>query len=420
MRLLDSFGPALECCEGLADLSAGKSRDGVLLASRVPFEARQLYNGQIVCGWMTCGPVESFDAEVLQGDVHDPPANIRIHGLQVFHSSISPRISSGVAYGSEMRIEGALASKDQPTSVEFTMVNLPFEPSARPPLPFELMTDGYRLRFSPLPDYEQTHERLKHLSGVAPTAACAAARPDQGIVSPEEVAGTVGSVCTALSLATGNKVAWINWRTTGQQAFTTKLHASAAIRSFGNTIMALGWQLDFEDVVRGWLALTYEGKRYLSPLVDYFLDAAGEGTYLQTRALTTASLLDSVTSHYAERTGSGFLFGDGEWGTMKSKLRGNLKEIHPLLELNMNALRRRPFKENLARLFSDHDLPVEDVDKIVRIRDRLIHSGEFLKGTRPWDQYLTLLRAAYATLSRLAGYSGDIWARLTWRQRGED
>jgi hypothetical protein len=411
MELLNSFGPVLHRYEGVGELIQAKPVKGRREKHRVSFEALQLENGEVVVGWMADGFVYSLDVEKLVGVVRQPLTKIVVHGLQMIGNNMSPGISSGIAYAAQMQLEGSLASKHNATRLEFSVVNLAFSQAAKPTAPLEVEADGYSLRFSPSPDYEAARERLRHSSGVVVTANCSCERLDKEAPNPRKAAEVVDSVCVALSLATGNKVTWINWRSVAQPALMVSVHRPSVTKRYGGLITARGWQLDLAKAVTSWVAV--KEKSDLRPMVDYFLDAASQGPYLETRALTAASLLDALTNHYAEQRGFALLLDEDEWRKARPRVRKALAEIDPSLQVNANALRRCPFKAKLTRLLGEQKLESTHVDDVVKIRDALVHSGRFLEGPPNLDQYFLVLRTAFAILARLSGYSEEILAAPT-------
>jgi hypothetical protein len=413
MELLNSFGPSLHQYEGVGKILHAKSEGLRRKRTNVSFEGRQLVNGQVVVAWMAPGFMDWLDAETLVGVARQPAAAITVDHLQPIESSFStPGISSGIAFARQMILEGPLHSKLKPTRLEFSVVNLAFSQSARSAAPLEAQVDGYSLRFSPVSDYEFTSKRLRRASGVAVTATCECERLDKSPANAKKAAEIVDSVCVALSLATGSKVTWINWRTIGLADPGISMHRSSVTKPYGSTVLALGWRLNSTEAIKGWISV--KGKDSLRPMIDYFLDAAGPGPYLETRALAAASLLDALTNHYSQQNGFDFLLEDSEWKKVRPAIRKALEKeckslgVTPLLGANVNALRRRTFEEKLKRLLNDLKLPSAHIGDLVEARNVLVHSGRFLKESQPVNQYHLLLWTAFAVLARLTGYLEEI------------
>jgi len=408
MQFLDSFGEPVYRYDGVGTLGLETSQNRRNI--EVSYEVRQLADGLVVVGWLTHGFFISSEIRTLVGWVRQPRGRIEVRGLVPIQSEIGfPGVRFGIARAHDARLEVRRLSKPMSSRAVFSMVNLTSEPWERNDFPFSVSYGNYRLSFSPLPGYQQVVERLCRVPGTAVTARCVIERQDGAPIKPARAAQAVDSVSWALSLATGTKVVWSTYET----ASGDRLHRSSTTRPYSHRLAALGWRLDVDEAVSSWERAG--AKPHLRPMIDYFMDATAEGPYLQTKALTAASLLDALTNHWCVQNGLDLLVGDTLWRQAQPKLRRAIRQaaanhgIDESIAGNVKSLQRRPFADKLERLLRRLNIQSDHLRDLVRLRNSLVHDGDFPPGVDRVRSYHQLVWTDLAILARLAGYKSTIF-----------
>jgi len=408
LEFLESFGVPLYRYEGIGTVSLKGSGTGTR-RGRVSFEVRQLRDGEIVVGCMSPRHFDFLRAQRLSGWVREPAGRLRVTGLTpVLDRGRFPGINEGVAYVHQAVFETSISKAVKPVELQFTLANLTAAQGLSWKTPISVIFGQYELELSPVAEYDTLVEKLRRASGIEWTANCVVRRINGGPIQPWRAVELIDSICTPLSLATGTKVTWLSYSSQSG----TRGHRSSKTRPHSNLLHSLGWQLDLGDAITSWARV--RRKPYLSRMTNYFLDAAGAGPYLETRALTAASLLDALTNHFSRQRGYDLMVDDAAWNTARPVLRRNIRDtcrsigISSKINANVNALRRHPLSDKLRRLLGDLTLPSHPLNQVVEVRDQIVHYGGFPPNIEPFDAYRLVLWTGFAVLARLSGYSGAI------------
>ena len=407
MDFLDPFGAAVHRYQGVGTLTCGPGPRP--RRSKVSFEVRQLQDGSLVVGCMAAGFVDFSRWRTLAGWAEEPSARVRVTGAMVVDSQWrSPGICWSAAYAKHVDIDKPMLHRLPASYIDFQLVNLTDRRWNGSDFPVSFSYRDYKLTLRPSATYTRLAKGLNRVPGTAVTATLRVRPAGGNPLRPAAVASAADEICRALSLAAGTKVNWLMYETSSGAI----RHRSSVLKPYSNLLAALGWRLDFQAILTGWAIA--RDKRHLRAMTDYFMDATAVGPYLETRALTAASLLDALTNHWAHSNGFDVLVDDVSWRKAERKLRGAIRQtaaecgIDESIDINIKALQRRPFADRLQRLLGRLNIQSGHVSGLIPVRNSLIHDGEFPEGVDRRQAFLQLVWTDLAILARLAGYKPAI------------
>jgi hypothetical protein len=416
MNLLDTFGPLAPRYQGIGKLWPGVSKD-LSEDKEAYFQVGQAASSRIVVACMTSAPIDPAHIGRLVGVTEDG-FNLVISPLIPIQLTDRSNLRTCTALATQMTVWG-MGRPFRPTQIVFSLANLGLEQSASFPRSFETEIGDYSLRFEPVSDYSDIYKKLRQASGISATATCTVRKPGGARLQLPKVAELVDNVCTPLSLATGTKVTWVSYSADNPYG-AVSVYRSSVTKPYSNVLTNLGWRLHLPALLDAWV--TSSEKTYVRLMTDYFIDATNEEAYMETRILTAASLLDALTNHYAAQHDFDFIVNETEWTRLRPPLRKAMKQatistgfpskLGEKLGANVNSLRRYPLAQKLSKMLDDLDLPTNSVDRVIAIRDSIVHAGSVTTGKEPFDDYRCLLWVPFAILARLAGYRDEIPASL--------
>lgn len=422
---LDQYGVALHRYEGLgkANLSQGEPLP-------VYFEVRQVENGSIVIGCLSSEDLLLRDIQSVSGYTDDGTHLETSGRILVTHASMrshAPSELHGICGG--IHLSQGFPGERPTYSARFAIANFVFEPDDRAPhQEFVVNAAGHQVSFSPVAEYGERSKRLRHEGGVTQTAWCEVTKPARRELQMATLPLILDKVLQPISLTIGSKVTWLHWVAydTFQQPART-FHRASNTKTFSNTSLALGWWNDLSEIVSAWFAEAPDDPidhDALAARVDHYLDACARGPYLETRALSAATLLDVLAAKYAEATDSGFVIAEAKWHSiLKQKITPDVcnvlegtggitaAERRELLS-NARGLYRRSFRRRLTRMLRDYSIQVDStrLNQIINTRNDLVHNGRFHYDDRAaWqEEYRRLLWVCRSTLLRMIGYRSDL------------
>jgi len=408
--MLEPFGPFRSRYYGLGSISIDE--DGRRVRARASFEVRQLTEGRVIVGYLTRRPTDLAEPRTISGPVSEPGGWIEVGGLTRVQTSVKvPGLCSGACIATNATITKGLGHALR--SVTFAFVNFNFGWASRTPLAVQAQFRQYHIRLAPIQGYDDAMRRASRTSGIEVTAKCTIRQVTGAFIRLQTAIRVADEISSALSLATGTKVAWIAYEADD----AVWGHRSSVTKPYSSLLSLLYGSLDVPQMIAAW-ARTRD-RPYLRSMIDYFMDATAAGVYRQTRALTAASLLDAVTDRWAEAHGHAWIVHDHDWNQARPKLGKYIREASKQLGLpnrlarNVNSLRRQPFRHRLERLLAALKLGPVDLDTIVAVRNQVVHTGTIPEGDAGRRAYQLLLALDLSILARLAGYKGVIGAHLT-------
>lgn len=404
--------------------------------SSVEFEIRQTAEGAIVAhcsgrddnlgiSWQLGG------RKTFVGSVSRPKGHIELEGeLLVVHQVLSSEQSLDLQFLAPKAVYRRDISRPA-ASARFALVNFTFEGQpAAPWAPISFDVNGLSLTISRIqPGYDERVKQISFQGGLAQTA-WLEIRPLEGLpFSIEEVEKFVDRLLTPTSLALGTKVGWLYHEAFDRRGrLIQRVHHPPIIRGFSNTVVSYGWTSTVADVVLAWWDKVStqdldEGR--FAVLVDHYHDAGARGTFMESKALSAATLLDVLASQHAVEAGSEYIIPDAEWKTVfernvKAAVKAVLadrpnvtKDQCNEVADNITGAHRRSFRKRLRALLEKVQFGGEKkakealINDLITVRNVVVHEGRFHSAQRSdWTtEYHLLLAACRYILLKLAGHA---------------
>ena len=346
-------------------------------------------------------------------------------------SPLLPNPSEYTFYPSRLSAKSLLATTDSYYSnVRFSLSNFLWHTnSSSLPEPIEITTDDFAVVVEPVNDYSRVSRRLTATHSIEPTASVSVSSRGGSLPLDKFVAFLDSSVYL-LRLVTGNRVSWYSGDALDDRSgeIVESIYNSCVTSPYTNTMRfaplrpSQGPKVDFG-------ALTYAfyqdhdhlvDTQKLKDLIDYFSSACDDQAYLQIRGLMASALTDLLVATYAQSTGTTEVIDRREFRNRTFPLiKGALanidisEEVRKHLTTFLRGAYRTPFLQRLTRLVEDRHVPLEseELEKIVKIRNSLVHNGTYPSSQQPelWlNDYLSLMWTNFAILCRLLGYDGEL------------
>lgn len=428
MDELDRYGSPVHRYEGVGEVTYA---DGP--PTPVYFDARQIDDGTVIVGCLSTG-----------GFIGDRPTGITgrtVAGDRFWTSGDMTEVflrAGGVNKAHyicrEMRVSRAPTERTISPRVQFALHNFVFgqgEHAPRSPVSFEV--DGLRVSLAAVDDYEPRLARLRRYGGIVHTAWCDV-RSAQGpthLISLAEAQEFMDRLVNPLSLALGTLVSWHHL--TARDYFdqmTDIVHRSSIARPFSNLVVGRGWHVDAAAMVGAWFGAD-DGRVFppeqLAIYIRQHLDACAHETFLETRALSAATLLDVMTGRYAQLTGTEDAVSPEHWqAVVLPGLHQALAGIPRLTQDQVGQIKaslehqyRRSFKRKLKQLLDDLGMTPAINSKrrtaATNARNALVHYGRFhaTDRGRQTAEFFNLLLLSRSSLLRLAGFPSDLHQLMT-------
>ena len=384
------------------------------------FFSEPSFHGQDLNGWdiTTCG--QTFELPIL-----GPPdaRNSAIHPPSVFGSQC-------------IRAKRKGASVSGYNQARFRLSNLLWHDRNQVPEPIRLKTGIFVVTVSPSDDYLDAAYSIEQVRGIAPTAEVLIKTSDDSMLSLEGYGVFMNDLVAVLRLATGNKVDWFYGETfeVNTERVVERFHKDAVTGPFSKTVrfrrlrsgmVSAVPKLNFEALAESFLENEKNvlDRSILKELINYFINACDETSYLEARGLLASTLLDLVVLKYAKVKNAHNIVGEEDFTRrVLPALRKAIKPVS-LPELSedlrtraIDQLRgafRRSFKKRLEFLTKELNLPLDNKDcrKAVDIRNKLVHDGTYLSKNNSdewYSQYKFLIWVDLVALCRLTGYGGHL------------
>jgi hypothetical protein len=189
----------------------------------------------------------------------------------------------------------------------------------------------------------------------------------------------------AISLAVGTLVTCPQRITFDPNGKTNDVeHYSSDAKPFSAFIPTQQWDTPVRETIDAWFTaarpIQFEAKE-IAVWIRQHLDACATELYLETRALSAATLLDVVAGRYSTM-----------WS---SQLPHEIK-----------------FKKKLTRLLRDIGIPLSKtrLSHIIMARNSLVHAGKFVTSEQDstYSEYKNLVRLGRSILLRLVGFPSTL------------
>lgn len=254
------------------------------------------------------------------------------------------------------------------------------------------------------------------------------------VVTIEELAE---NICTVMSLASGNHVAWIETRRYGSQGrWLSSIHRASVTRPYvPHSLLDPYDGAGLQNLVRTGLPSLQEWDKKLGTATDLRplrnairlgLDARTESTYLQSRTLAAVTVMELLTSKLMTYRNTTTLVSEDTFSAVKQAVTPALREVlsdasvtdavfhsmkAKLIELNRVTLRQQ-----LRKLIEEAgvDVDSQELDTYIKVRNSIVHTGDYNKQLKrtPIEQHWTVLEFVDRMLLGLLGYSGKYISAL--------
>ena len=445
MRPLERHGPALTEYEGVADLTFPQGSE---IAHKGYFQAKQLTTGGIAVAFVpivldsggatniatTLSSEPSFRGRDLNGweiTTHGQTSRVTILGpLDAPKNAVHP---AQVFRSQRMKAISERASDRGYSRTRFRVSNLLWHPRLEVPEPIKLKTSNFAVTISASEEYLGTAEIIIAERGIAPTAEVVIETRDDSKLSLESHADFMNDLISAFRLATGNKVDWYYGEAfeACTEAAVERFHKDAVTGPFSKTIrfgrfqpgtISMTPKLNFEALAESFLGNDEQvlDRNDLKELIDYFVNACDETSYLEARGLLASTLLELIVLKYSRTKRAHVIMEEKEFKKQAFPVLAEAikrvdlpKSSTELVARAIDELQgafRQSFRKRLKFLTEGLNLPLdnETCSKAVKIRNELVHEGTYLPGIDVYSQYTFMIWVDLVALCRLTGYKGDL------------
>lgn len=449
MKLMERFGTPILSYEGSCQ-GAFRENDYRLDYSGY-FEAAQYPSGRVAIGVMTTGSLE-------QSTVDSPPISnpeltfagtssdgwaihctkqTMFNRLSWFMAPmvVQPNVHLISAQRFEASYRDGIESRHH--GVQFLISNfLWHDNERRGPETIDLSVRGFRIVVTPIEDYQTVASQLISGGGVQPTAwvyiDCAGG-PRQPL---KKYASILDDLLCVFRLVTGNEVSWYygEARDTSDQP-VARIHNYSSPMPYSNTVRlrhvdrvarSLIQKLDLAELVTAFFDQTdwILDKATIEKLVNQFTNATNTTPYLESSALLASTLTEMIASTFASaRDESNMITRELYVNNIRPMLEDAIRntglsdEIQLHLRQSLAGVRRRSFGDKIRLLCDELIVPLseDDIGRIVKIRNELVHRGTFpsvSEGSNWLSEYNFIIWADLILLCRLMGYGGHFTKQL--------
>ena len=319
----------------------------------------------------------------------------------------------------------------------FLVSNLLWHDREMSPEPILFEAGGMTVAVTPVGDYMEVAESIVAVRGIAPTAEVSIKTSDGSNISLERYGDFMNDLVSVFRLVTGNRVDWYYGESyeVGADKVVERFHKDAVTGPFSNTIrfrpqrsgmVSAKPKLNFQALAKAFLDNDDKAldRKTLKEMINYFINACDETSYLEARGLLASTLLDLIVFKYATAKKAHNVMEEKEFrGQVLPTLEDAIEAVC-LPELT-NDLRRRAIDElrgayrqslrqRLEFLIGELDLPLDDKAcrrRAVDIRNKLVHEGTYLgknEGDKWYSQYNFMIWVDLVALCRLTGYEDDL------------
>jgi hypothetical protein len=243
----------------------------------------------------------------------------------------------------------------------------------------------------------------------------------------EKARKTIDTIVKLLSFARGTKINWIYYDCYSESGqLTQSVHANN-----------VNWHYSHQPVIdprnpddtahfiqQSYLNYLNNSETWgLDIGIESYLDAKRETTYLETRALRAAILLEFFKNRYLITSNEGNILPEKVFDKKRKVIQSDLERTfidmssvdgNEMKEIigKIPELNRKAFKSILCSMFSRIGLTVdeEEIRKIIKIRNSLVHTGKFaeIPDFAPVQQYYFLINVLDKIILKIVSYRGPI------------
>lgn len=287
-----------------------------------------------------------------------------------------------------------------------------------PPIRFE--AQGFSVAVKPVNDYAHVAARLRALKGIEATAEVFVENMTSEYMSLDQYTSFIDELVGILRLSTGNKVDWYFGEVLSDSdgEAVERLHKLAVTGRYSRA------NLKNEGLLRELIETCLEpgvarfDRSTLRLLIDYFVDACDETSYLEARGLLASTLVELVSAKYARANGAENAIPKSDfYDQVLPALEESIEETNiredwrKHISTRLQGAYRQSFRKRLRLLSDDLDLPLNSQirGRVVDIRNELVHEATFPSNRDKWlNDYQLLVWVDFIAICRLLGYKGSL------------
>lgn len=382
MMELDIFGEYNTRYEGVANLV-------YLGQENVPvfFDARQLFDGRLIIACVSLTGEIKEEVVCIKGYLlsGEPFSTMWGRKLEEIYKN-NQDVKKAYYIANMTRVRYTKDLQPDSHSVQFALHNfIPRNISNFWSEKISFKIKNCEFAISPVYDFNQQMERLRKYGGNLRTAWVKVLLKDekgQSKIRIDEVRDIVLELLAPMSLALGTVITcpqMITFDKNGKRNDVEHYRSSGTL--FSNFIRDLNWDISVQDAIEAWNSPTrihHLTSTELAININQHLDACSTESYLESRALISATLLDVLAGTYYNK-----------------------------LSLNKN----EPFRFKLKKLLDDLNIDANGgnssipLTQVIKERNSLVHSGDFASSTeeKNYSKYLHMTRLGRYILLHLIG-----------------
>ena len=393
------------------------------------FSSEPSFHGRDMDGWevTTCGQTLALP---ILGPLGAPKS--AVHPASVFRSQC-------------IRAQRAGAMESGYAKAHFLVSNLRWHDREMSPEPIVFEAGGMTVTVTPVGDYMEVADSIVAVRGIAPTAEVSIKTSDGSNLSLERYGDFMNDLASVFRLVTGNRVDWYYGEAFefGTDRVVERFHKDAVTGPFSNTIrfrpqrsgkVSARPKLNFQALAKAFLDNEDKAldRNTLKEMINYFVNACDETSYLEARGLLASTLLDLIVLKYATaKKAHNVMEGKDFRRQVLPALKAAIEDVC-LSELTSDLRKRvnqqllgayrQSFEQRLEFLTGDLDLPLDDKacrPRAVDIRNKLVHEGTYLgknEGNKWYSQYNFMIWVDLVALCRLTGYEDDLPSLIDGRR----
>ena len=326
----------------------------------------------------------------------------------------------------------------------FLVSNLLWHDREAVPETIALEAGGMTVTVAPVGDYMEVADSIVAVRGTAPTAEVLIKTSNGSHLSLERYGDFMNDLVSVFRLATGNRVDWYYGEAleVGTDRVVERFHKDGVTGPFSKTIrfrplrsgmVSAVSKLNFQALAKSFLdgGNRVLDRNTLKEMINYFINACDETSYLEARGLLASTLLDLIVLKYASAKNAQIIVEKKEFRrqvlpTLRNAIEAvRLPELtRELRERAIDQLRgayRRSFRQRLELLTKELDLPLDAKAsrRAIDIRNKLVHDGTYLssnEGDKWYNQYKFMVWVDLIALCRLAGYEDELTLHIDGRR----
>ena len=438
MKSLERYGEAIVEYEGVAQITFPEESGTVYKGY---FEAKQMRTGGIAIGFVPLLDDDDYPSGSTTLNFYRP--KFHGHDLDNWELTSSGQTSSvpkigffgapksvaepALVFGSSgLRARRKGVTESGYFKARFLVSNLIWHLGHSVPNHITFEADGLKVTVTPVNDYLETAASVKAIRGIAPTAKVLIESPDHRRRSLEEYVDFMNVLISTFRLTTGNRVDWYFGEALAVPSarVVERIHKDAVTGPFSKTISFSANIPRLGGLINAFFSDAHKPIKQedLKKLIDYFVNCCDETSYLEARGLLASTLADLIVLTHAEAMDCQNVMEEEDFNTqilpaLKAAIRCiELPKLsNQLRERALQELRgayRHPFRKRLELLVKETNLSLssKDRDRVVKIRNELVHKGKFLSENRNdwYGEYSFMIWLDFVALCRLSGYDGEL------------